>query len=59
MIGVLWLATMLASDAPWMVITGFWAVAWIGLTLWGMKDLFDVGWPHDIHGRGPRVGLAT
>ena len=43
MIGVFWLATMLASDAPWMVITGFWAVAWIGLTLWGMKDLFTWG----------------
>src|SRR6187401_2340546 len=39
MVGVLWLATMLASDAPWPVVTGFWAVVWLGLTLWGMKDL--------------------
>ena len=43
MVGVLWLATMLASDAPWPVITGFWAVAWLGLTLWGMKDLCTSG----------------
>ncbi len=38
MVGVLWLATLLASDAPWPVVTGFWAVVWLGLTLWGMKD---------------------
>ena len=42
-VGVLWLATMLASDAPWPVITGFWAVAWLGLTIWGMKDLWTSG----------------
>ena len=36
--GLLWLATMLASDAPWQVITGFWIVVWIGITVWIQRD---------------------
>lgn len=35
---VLWLATMLASDAPPLVITGFWLVFGIGLALWMRRD---------------------
>jgi hypothetical protein len=35
----LWLATMLASDAPPLVITGFWIVAGLGLALWTRRDM--------------------
>jgi len=36
---VLWTLTLLASDAPWPVITGFWAVFAVVLTLWLRRDL--------------------
>ena len=36
---VLWLATMLASDAPPLVITGFWIVVGLGLALWTRRDM--------------------
>lgn len=36
---VLWALTMLASDAPWPVITIFWAAIGIALTLWLRRDL--------------------
>ena len=35
---LLWLATILVSDAPWMVITAFWVVVWLGITLWVQWD---------------------
>ena len=35
---VLWLATMLASDAPPLVITGFWLLFGVGLALWMRHD---------------------
>ena len=36
---LLWLATMLASDAPPLVITGFWIVVGLGLALWTRRDM--------------------
>ena len=32
--GALAVATLLASDAPWLVIVGFWTVLWLLFTLW-------------------------
>ena len=42
-VGVLWVATILASDAPWLVVTAFWVAVWFGLTLWSMRDLRKSG----------------
>lgn len=36
---VLWLWTMLASDAPWTVVTAFWGVVAVGLAVWTRRDL--------------------
>lgn len=36
---VLWALTLLASDAPWLVITGFWLAVGAGITLWVRRDL--------------------
>jgi hypothetical protein len=36
---VLWLWTMLASDAAWFVITGFWIVVGVAIALWVRRDL--------------------
>lgn len=36
---VLWLATILASDAPWLVVTAFWLVVGAGIALWVRLDL--------------------
>ena len=36
---VLWLWTMLASDAPWSVVTGFWVVVGAGLAVWARRDM--------------------
>jgi hypothetical protein len=36
---VLWLATILASDAPWVVITVFWLVVGGVITLWVRRDM--------------------
>jgi len=38
-IGVLWVLTMIASDAPWHVVTGFWLAVGAGITLWVRRDL--------------------
>ena len=38
-VGALWLATLLASDAPWTVVTAFWAVIGGGIVLWVRRDL--------------------
>src|SRR5688500_6733522 len=36
---VLWLWTILASDAPWLVVTAFWLVVGAGITLWVRRDM--------------------
>ena len=36
---VLWLWTILASDAPWLVVTAFWLVVGTGITLWVRRDM--------------------
>jgi hypothetical protein len=36
---VLWLWTMLASDAPWTVVTAFWVVVGAGLAVWTRRDV--------------------
>jgi hypothetical protein len=36
---VLWLLTLLASDAPWYVITGFWALVGAAIMLWVRRDV--------------------
>lgn len=38
-VGVLWLATLLASDAPWPVVTGFWLLVGGALVVWVRRDL--------------------
>ena len=35
---VLWAATMVASDAPRLVVTGFWLLFGVGLALWMRRD---------------------
>lgn len=36
---VLWLATLLASDAPWTVITAFWVLVGGGIAIWVRRDM--------------------
>jgi hypothetical protein len=36
---VLWLLTLLASDAPWLVVTAFWALIGAGILLWVRRDM--------------------
>jgi hypothetical protein len=38
MILALWLCTILASDAPWLVVTAFWLLVGGGITLWVRRD---------------------
>jgi hypothetical protein len=38
-VGVLWVLTLLASDAPWLVVTGFWLVVGGAIALWVWRDL--------------------
>ena len=40
---VLWLVTIAASDAPWAVVTAFWAVVGGAITLWVHRDLSGGG----------------
>ncbi len=42
-IGILWVATLLASDAPWPVITGFWVVVGSLLVWWVGRGLAAEG----------------
>ena len=37
-VGVLWLLTIVASDAPWEIITAFWVIVWGVLALWVRND---------------------
>ena len=39
MIVVLWLLTLLASDAPWVVVTAFWLVTGAGIAMWVGRDM--------------------
>ena len=46
---VLWLLTLLASDAPWWVVTGFWALVGGVIWLWVWRDVrkdarFETEW---------------
>lgn len=36
---VLWLSTILASDAPWAIVTGFWLVVGVVLGVWVRRDM--------------------
>jgi hypothetical protein len=36
---VLWLVTILAADAPWMVVTAFWLVTGGVIALWVSRDM--------------------
>lgn len=38
-IGGLWLWTLLASDAPWLVVTAFWLAVGGGIALWVRRDM--------------------
>ena len=38
---VLWLLTLLASDASWMVVTAFWLVTGGGIALWVGRDMHE------------------
>ena len=38
-IGVLWLLTIWASDAPWPIVTAFWIVVGGSIALWVRRDL--------------------
>ena len=41
---VLWFWTIVASDAPWPVVTAFWLVAGGGITMWVRRDMrIDAG----------------
>jgi hypothetical protein len=37
--GLLWLWTILASDAPWLVVTAFWFAIGAGIALWARRDM--------------------
>ncbi len=37
-IGILWILTLVASDAPWPVVTGFWIVVGGGIVSWVGRD---------------------
>lgn len=39
----LWLLTLLASDASWLVVSAFWAVVGGGITLWVRRDIRQEG----------------
>jgi hypothetical protein len=39
LMGLLWLWTILASDAPWLVVTAFWFAIGAGIALWTRRDM--------------------
>lgn len=56
---VLWLWTILASDAPWLVVTAFWLVTGAGITLWVRRDMLShaahlAGMVQDLESAGRR-----
>ena len=51
----LWFWTLLASDAPWIIITAFWLVVGGGITLWVRKDMRT----HAGHLEGIARGLES
>ena len=52
---VLWLWTLLASDAPWGIVTAFWLLVGGGITLWVRKDMHT----HTGHLEGMARGLES
>src|SRR5262245_60367867 len=38
-VAVLWLLTILASDAPWTIITAFWVVVGAAIAVWVRRDM--------------------
>jgi hypothetical protein len=42
-VAILWLWTLVASDAPWYVITGFWIVLGGAIALWARRDMVKHG----------------
>jgi hypothetical protein len=43
LVAILWVATLLASDAPWLVITGFWVVVGSAVIWWAHRGLAAEG----------------
>jgi hypothetical protein len=39
LVALLWLLTILASDAPWLVVTAFWLAIGVGIALWVRRDM--------------------
>src|SRR5688500_20312987 len=58
-IGVLWLLTLLASDAPWLVVTAFWIVVGGGIALWVRRDMRAHAAQFDDIAAGLRSALAA
>jgi len=58
-IAVLWLLTMLASDAPWTVVTAFWIVVGAGIALWVRRDMRAHAGQFDAIATGLRSALAA
>jgi hypothetical protein len=52
---VLWVWTILASDAPWFIVTAFWLIAGGGITLWVRRDMRT----HGSHLEGMARGLQS
>ena len=52
---VLWVWTILASDAPWFVVTGFWLIVGAGIALWAHREMRR----HGGHLEGMARGLES
>jgi hypothetical protein len=55
MVFVLWLWTILASDAAWYIVTAFWLIVGGGITLWVHRDMRR----HGKHLEGMTRGLES
>ena len=56
---VLWLVTILASDAPWMVVTAFWLVTGAVIALWVGRDMRKHASQFDLMAAGLQSALAA
>src|SRR5262245_15476962 len=54
---VLWVVTLLASDAPWFVVTGFWIVIGAAIALWVGRDMRRHGRQFDAMAQGLESAL--
>jgi hypothetical protein len=54
---LLWLWTIVASDAPWFVVTAFWALAGGGIALWVRRDMRKLGGQMEGMARGLESAL--